>query len=113
MSVPRDALERSIGGRLGACSHDELRVLDLFLVHLEIDREQNGALDLSRDERHFVRKDKTLLDGAILGARELLRRRDRTTATLRQLADDEMRTRISAGLVELRDATPFDVGGES
>lgn len=51
--LARDALGRSIGCRLLACSLDELRVIDEVLMGLERGRDEYGPLDLGRDDRDF------------------------------------------------------------
>jgi hypothetical protein len=49
-----DALACNIATRLGACSHDELRVLDRVLSGLEDGRHVYGPLDISRDPRSYI-----------------------------------------------------------
>lgn len=72
----RDALERTINGRLGACSHDELRVIDGILLGLEKGRPEYGPLDLSKPRDWRGEADQERRDMAIYDACARLSQQD-------------------------------------
>jgi hypothetical protein len=91
-STRRDALARVVSSRLHACSHDELRVLDVVLTRLERGRDHYGPLDLSQ-KRDWARESaEELVDENFYRACKLLSERD------------EQLARIEIGLDEIADA---------
>jgi hypothetical protein len=112
MTVHADALATNIALRLGACSHDELRVLDRVLAGLETGREVYGPMDIARDPRSF-------LNEAAQEARDLLvylaahevAKWDARTEKLRAEAAVEL-SPIELGLRELCDAEPVTLPRE-
>lgn len=52
----RDALQRWIASQLGACSHDELRIIGVRVERMMKARAQYGDLNLSSDTRDWLRE---------------------------------------------------------
>ena len=116
MTVHRDALARSIAGRLLPLSHDELRVLDRVLIGIEQGRDQYGPLDLGTAERDWgAEAAAELRDCIFYLAAQYVSDHDRKIERLRCEALDEQMKRVDAGLNELRAHDwpgPGDLGGE-
>jgi hypothetical protein len=87
----RDALERSVAGRLIVCSHDELRVVDAVLNRLAIGRERYGHLVLQDDKRDWQREGaEELVDTAIYRACALISKQDTDRAALHEDVRSEL-----------------------
>lgn len=98
----RAALARSISARVHALADagDELRVIDGFLLRLELGRDRHGVLDLRRDRRDWAHEgDEEVADWAVYRAL------DRTSKRLTQI------DAIEQGLDELREAEPDECPG--
>ncbi len=72
----RRGLARNLTARLHACSHDELRVIDVILTRLEGGREQYGELDLSKPRDWRRERAEEIIDAAFYEACEVLCARD-------------------------------------
>lgn len=97
----RDALEASIRARLGACAHDELRVVDAILLRLELGRDQYGPLDLNKPRDWAREEAEEHIDAVVYRACALISRQDAHRRELRGAAGREM---VEAGLSELRES---------
>lgn len=106
-----EALAANIALRLGLCSLDELRVIDVTLSRLELGRDQYGPLDLAHGSRDWRREEaEEHVDANFYRACHRIARQDEEREQLRCEAADEMSKAdpVLAGLRELA-AAPVEV----
>jgi hypothetical protein len=87
--IRRDALERDIGRRMALCGFDELRVLDVLLGRLELGRHRYGELDLSKTRDYEREEAEELLDMRVYQACQVIVERDRRTAEIEALLEEQ------------------------